>query len=115
MSFSIDIIIPVFNAPDHARRCIESVLSHDHADCRITIIDDASTDPEVARLVADLERRAITELVVLRNERNLGFTMTANRGIAASSADVVLLNSDTIVAGDWMGSLRHCAASDRRI
>ena len=115
MSFPIDIVIPVFNAAEHARRCIESVLAHDHADCRITMIDDASTEPDVARLFADLEQRNLRELVLLRNERNLGFTATANRGIAGSSADVILLNSDTIVAGDWIGGLRQCAASDPRI
>src|SRR6266576_7003392 len=40
MSFSIDIVIPVYNAPDHVRRCVDSVLAHNHDDCRITLIDE---------------------------------------------------------------------------
>ena len=115
MSFSIDIIIPVFNAPDHARRCIESVLAHDHADCRITLIDDGSPDPGVATLFAELENRRLPQVALLRNDRNLGFIATANRGIANSSADVVLLNSDTVVTGAWLSAFRHCAATDSRI
>jgi O-antigen biosynthesis protein len=115
MNFSIDIIIPVYNAPSDARRCIESVLVHDHTDCRITLIDDGSTDAGVAALFAELEGRRLPQLVLLRNGRNLGFIATANRGIAASFADVVLLNSDTVVTGDWLRAIRDCAATDSRI
>jgi len=115
VSFSIDIVIPVYNAADDVRRCVESVLAHDHDDCRITLIDDGSTDPRIAALFADLERRGLTDLLLLRNDVNLGFTATANRGIANSSTDVVLLNSDTRVTGDWLGAIRRCAASDATI
>ena len=49
---------------------------------------------------------------VLRNERNRGFTATANRGIAeAGRADVVLLNADTEVGPNWLTGLRRAAAS----
>jgi O-antigen biosynthesis protein len=113
--FSIDIVIPVYNAPEHARRCIASVLAHDHADCRITLIDDGSTDAGVTALFAELESRRLPEVALLRNERNLGFIATANRGIARSSADVVLLNSDTVVTGDWLRALRRCADQDPTI
>ena len=41
--------------------------------------------------------------------------MTANHRIASSASDVVLLNSDTIVTGDWLRALRQCAAADPRI
>src|SRR5437667_12357697 len=115
MSFSIDIVIPVYNAADDVRRCVESVLVHGHDDCRITLIDDGSTDPRIAALFAELELRRLPELLLLRNDGNLGFTATANRGIGNSSADIVLLNSDTRVTGDWLAAVRHCAASDATI
>ena len=89
--FSIDIVIPVYNAPDDARRCIDSVLEHEHDDCRITLIDDASTDPGVAALFEDVAARGLPNVVLLRNAQNLGFTGTANRGMRNSRADVVLL------------------------
>ena len=53
--------------------------------------------------------------MLLRNERNLGFTGTANRGMQLSRADVVLLNSDTIVTAGWLDALCRCAATDPRI
>ncbi|MEO5764593.1 MAG: glycosyltransferase [Casimicrobiaceae bacterium] len=113
--FSIEIVVPVYNAPDDLRRCVESVLSHDHAGCRITLIDDASTAPGVTAYFDELRGRALVDVELLANERNLGFTGTANRGMARSRADVVLLNSDTIVTEGWLDALRRCAASDPRI
>jgi len=115
MKFSIDIVIPVYNAPDHVRRCIESVLAHDHDGCRITLIDDGSSDPAIVSLFAELQQRWLPQLSLLRNESNLGFIVTANHRIASSASDVVLLNSDTIVTGDWLRALRQCAAADPRI
>jgi GT2 family glycosyltransferase/glycosyltransferase involved in cell wall biosynthesis len=115
VTFSIDIVIPVYNAADDVRRCVESVLAHNHDDCRITLIDDGSTDPRIALLFAELERRHLPELLLLRHDDNRGFIATANRGIANSSVDVVLLNSDTRVTSDWLGAIRRCAASDATI
>ena len=115
MHFSIDIVIPVYNAADDVRGCVQSVLAHNHDDCRITLIDDGSPEPAVAALFAELEERRLPQVLLLRNPRNVGFTATANRGIANSTVDVVLLNSDTRVTGDWLTAIRRCAASDPRI
>ncbi|HEY2818640.1 MAG TPA: glycosyltransferase, partial [Casimicrobiaceae bacterium] len=115
MRFSIDIVIPVYNAADDVRRCVQSVLAHNHDDCRITLIDDGSPDPGIAALFAELEERRLPQVLLLRNPRNVGFTGTANRGIANSTVDVVLLNSDTRVTGEWLKAIRRCAASDSRI
>src|ERR1700752_4860984 len=78
MSFSIDIVIPVYNAPEYVRRCIDSVLAHNHDDCRITLIDDGSSDPGIALLFAELQRRQLPQLALLRNDSNCGFIATAN-------------------------------------
>jgi glycosyltransferase involved in cell wall biosynthesis len=69
----------------------------------------------VSAYFTELAARNVSGLDLLANERNLGFTRTANRGMQRSRADVVLLNADTIVAGDWLGAIRRCAASDPRV
>ncbi len=111
----VDIVVPVYNAPDDVRICVESVLAHLRPDARLVLIDDASPDPEIAEHFVALERRAHRQLLLLRNDINLGFTGTANRGMQLSSADVVLLNSDTIPSAGWLDALMHCAATDPRI
>ncbi len=113
-SFVIDIIVPVYNAPDDVRTCVDSVLAHLRPDVRLVLIDDASPDPRIADYFAELEQRAHPQIVLLRNAQNLGFTGTANRGMQLSRADVVLLNSDTIVTAGWLDAIMHCAATDPR-
>jgi GT2 family glycosyltransferase/glycosyltransferase involved in cell wall biosynthesis len=115
VAFVIDIVVPVYNAPADARVCVESVLAHLRPDVRVVVINDASPDPAVGVFLAELEARAHPQVLVLRNESNLGFTATANRGMALSRADVILLNSDTIVTPGWLDAIMHCVATDERI
>ena len=104
----VAIVVPVYNAADAVAVCLDSVIAHTRGAARLIVIDDASTDAAIAPLLARYrDRRGVT---VLANERNLGFTATANRGIAeAGRADVVLLNADTEVAAHWLSGLRRAA------
>jgi O-antigen biosynthesis protein len=114
---SVDIVVPVYNAASDLTRCIESVLTHTRGDYRLMLIDDASTEGAVDAYFSELKARALPFVQLLRNASNLGFTMTANRGIQAGRrhADVVLLNSDTIVSRGWLDKLFLCAHSDPTI
>ncbi|MGH8850471.1 MAG: glycosyltransferase, partial [Casimicrobiaceae bacterium] len=113
----IDIVVPVYNAADDLERCIDSVLAQTQGDYRLIVIDDASPEPGVRAYFARLEARRLPQLALLANERNMGFTQNANRGMrtARAGADVVLLNSDTVVTRGWLESLARCAASDATI
>ena len=111
----LDIIIPVYNAYDDLKRCLDSVLSHIEPDCRIVLIDDASTDKRIAKLFSDLEKRGLPYLSLYSNSTNQGFVKTVNRGMGLSEHDVVLLNSDTIVTRRWLEKMRRCAASSPKI
>ena len=113
--YVIDVVVPVYNAPDDVRLCVASVLATLRPDVRLVLIDDASPHPGVAAVFAELEQRAHPQVVLLRNDVNRGFTGTANRGMGLSRADVILLNSDTIVTTGWLDALMHCAATDARI
>ena len=101
----IDIVVPVYNAPDDVAACVASVLAHLRPDVRLVLIDDASVDPRIGEIFADLARRAHPQVLLLRNERNLGFVGTANRGMRhAEGRDVLLLNSDTEIAVPLLNS-----------
>jgi GT2 family glycosyltransferase len=106
----VAIVVPVYGAPALVERCLDAVLAHTTGRARLVVIDDASPDAGIAPLLARYASRA--NVAVLRNERNRGFTATANRGIAqAGRADVVLLNADTEVGPNWLTGLRRAAAS----
>ncbi|HET7032461.1 MAG TPA: glycosyltransferase [Casimicrobiaceae bacterium] len=112
---AIDVVVPVYNAVGDLERCVESVLAHTDCAYRLVLIDDASPDPAIAAYFDGLARRALPHVVLLRNRRNRGFPRTANRGMLLSRADVVLLNSDTIVTRGWLAALARCAASSSGI
>ncbi len=113
----VDVVVPVHDAVDDLRRCVESVLRHTSGDYRLLLIDDASRSPAVASYFRELSARESASIVLLANERNLGFTLTANRGMreARDGTDIVLLNSDTVVTSGWLDALARCVQSDPRI
>ena len=113
----VDIIVPVYRGLHDTHLCIESVLaaSATRSAWRLIVINDASPEPEVSQWLRD---KAASEprLMLLENEENLGFVGTVNRGMALSAEnDVLLLNSDAEVAGDWLDRIRAAAYSDQRV
>ena len=108
-----DILVPVFNAPDALKRCLDSLIAntdHRHA---IHVLDDASTDSRVAALM----QRYVAKYPHVRHYRlpsNLGFPGTVNAGLASTARDVVLVNSDTEFP-PGCSRLDRCRRSDPRI
>lgn len=106
----VDIVIPVHGGAEATRRCLASVLAASSGQTRheIVVIDDASPDPEIVACLDGLA--AEQRITLIRNRDNLGFVRTVNIGMALHpDRDVVLLNSDTEVAHDWLDRLRRCA------
>lgn len=105
----IDIVIPVYQGFAVTRRCLDSVLDHrQEFPHEVIVIDDASPSSELADYLDGLARAG--RITLLRNSANQGFVVTANRGLALHpDRDVVLLNSDTEVNGDWLDRLARCA------
>lgn len=112
----IDIILPVYGNFHDARKAIDSVLenkSKNKTDFRLIVIDDASPDA-FADFIGDTAKHA--NIILVRNETNLGFVLTVNSGFAMSQTnDVIILNSDTEVYGDWIDRLGSMLSSDRTI
>jgi GT2 family glycosyltransferase/glycosyltransferase involved in cell wall biosynthesis len=102
-SDEVSIIVPVHNAAAELRRCLTSLARFTTWPAELVLIDDASTDPEVAEILA--EAAEFSGVRVLRNTENLGFTATVNRALHATDRDVVLLNSDTEVGPRWLEHL----------
>lgn len=104
----ITIIIPIFNAHEAVADCLQTVIECLGDSVDLLLIDDASTQQEIRDL---LERHVLLPNIrVYRNQVNLGYTRTVNRGLSlCEGRDVVLLNSDTVVTGHWLSNLRYCA------
>jgi GT2 family glycosyltransferase/glycosyltransferase involved in cell wall biosynthesis len=107
----IDIVIPVYAGRDETLSCLESVLTTTARDeVELVVVNDASPDSELCDALACLaDGKHIT---LLTNQSNLGFPGAANRGMSLHpDRDVVLLNADTELFGDWLerlGFAAHC-------
>lgn len=112
----IDIIIPVYNAYEDLRTCIESVLEcTDLCHHRLLLVNDASSDERILPYLNELSLNH-ENILHIENETNLGFSGSINHGIQVSGTrDVLLLNSDTMVTKNWVEKLVACAYSDPSI
>jgi GT2 family glycosyltransferase/glycosyltransferase involved in cell wall biosynthesis len=99
------VVVPVYRGCDATLQCLETVRATVARRTRIVVVDDASPEPRLAGALDALARRGRIELI--RHARNRGFPASANAGMrAAGDGDVVLLNSDTLVAEGWLERLR---------
>jgi len=93
------IIIVNYNAGPFLRRCIES-LATCPSDKEIIVVDNASTDGSLVFL------DEISQVRVLRNVQNLGFSAACNQGLSLAQGDTILfLNPDCELAGDTIPHL----------
>ena len=91
----VSIIVPVYNAEETLRRCIESVLNQGFTDFELLLVDDGSTDSSagICREYENGDRR----VRVIRKE-NTGVSDTRNLGLSeARGTFVQFLDSD-----DWI-------------
>lgn len=111
----VAVIVPVWNAADDVAICIERLARWTPADVEVLFIDDASPDPAIAPLLqAAAAARPATR--ILRNDANMGFTRTINRGLAEiGRKHAILLNSDARVTPDWIAGMIEAAASRPRV
>lgn len=107
---AIDIIIPVYRGLEDTRRCLRAVLDASYTIAHhIIVINDASPEPELTHWLRQLAQQE-PRLILLENDSNLGFVATVNRGMQLHPThDVLLLNSDTEVSGNWLDRLHATA------
>ena len=115
-TYPVDIVVPVYRGLDDTRCCLESVLASDCKTAwRLIVINDCSPEAEVTEWLRALAARE-PRITLLENAENLGFVATVNRGMQESDRnDVILLNSDTEVANDWLDRLQRAAYSVPRV
>jgi len=105
---TIDVIIPVYNAPDLTRRCIDSIVTHLGQSIRRIIIQDDASGRETREMLESLPYDCVD---VYHAEKNQGFGLSVNEAVSRSDAFYIfILNSDTVVNQDFLPSL--CASFD---
>ncbi len=104
----VAVILPVYRGVEMTMRCILAAMPGILAvpGSRLIAINDASPDVGMQEMLEQLATQWPNMFVVLKNESNLGFVGTVNRGFAYFPRhDALLLNSDVIVPQDWLSRL----------
>ena len=108
----VDVVVPIFGAAADLERCLASLTAHgDLGTNRLVAVLDGPQEAAVEAALAGLGGRASDAVLVLREPARRGFAAAANRGLAASRRDVVLLNSDTEVTPRFVEKMRRAATS----
>lgn len=109
------VCVPLFGGHEHFVRCLRSLLDHTPWTVPIIVADDRTPDPASRAFTEGLERDGALahEVVWLVRARNGGFVENVNGAFAvAAPADVIIVNSDVVVAEGWFEGLRDAARSD---
>lgn len=94
----LSIIVPVHNCRDLVAACFESIGRTVSGEYEVVVVDDASEE-ETRTYLAGL-----SELFrVIRQDENLGFARSVNRGAAtARGGRLLFLNGDTVLTPGWL-------------
>jgi glycosyltransferase involved in cell wall biosynthesis len=89
---TVSVALCTYNGARYVAAQVHSILSQSHAVQQIVVSDDGSTDGTVA-IVEELVRHAPLkpDLVVLRNERQLGVTRNFQQALDACAGDLIAL------------------------
>jgi GT2 family glycosyltransferase/glycosyltransferase involved in cell wall biosynthesis len=110
---TVNIVIPVYRGLAETRACLESLFASDNtARITVTVINDATPEPELAAYLETLAGQK--QIHLIEHQSNKGFVASVNEGMSIHpESDVLLLNSDTEVFGNWLDRLAAHAYSGR--
>lgn len=118
-SFDVSIIIPISGLEDPYvfEACIKSVVNSltDNSSINVSVIVmcDGAEAVELWENTRTALKLSADDINVIYNPFRMGYLATVNEGIKVSSgSDMVVLNSDTIVHGNWIERLRESAYSN---
>jgi O-antigen biosynthesis protein len=108
----VDVIIPVYKNASATLQCIASVLhAKENTAFEVIVINDDSPEKKLTEYLHNLSELHIITLI--QNPDNRGFVYSANLGMQLHpERDIVLLNSDTQVFGNWIERLRAASARE---
>ncbi len=84
------VVIPVYNVADNMlRECIDSVLAQTYKNFEIILVDDASTQTSVRKVLGEYEGR--DGITVIYREKNGHISRTTNDGIHVAKGEFIAL------------------------
>lgn len=98
----IDVIIPTRNAPEILSLCFAYYWLNGHDDrliSSVSIFDNCSTASGMSDVLAGAGSGKFSNLVVFRNEKNVGVWTSVNRGLTLSRSEFILVLTSDVLLG----------------
>src|SRR5690606_15785652 len=96
----VSVVIPVYNAERHLRKCLDSVLNQNYSEYEVLIIDDGSTDNSLE--IAD-EYSGKYEIIKVYSQINQGPSAARNTGIQHTTTPyITFLDADDKLREDYL-------------
>lgn len=101
----ISVIVPVYNSARYLRECLNSVLAQTFTDWEVIAVDDGSTDGSGG--ILDEYAKADSRFHIT-HKQNEGVSAARNDALGLVSGQwVTFLDSDDLLAPDWMEQATH--------
>lgn len=105
----VSVIVPVYNAEQYLKRCVDSLIAQTYTNLEIILVDDGSKD--ASGIICDEYERKFDNIKVFHKE-NGGSSSARNMGIAAAVGEYVgFCDSDDYVEKDMFENLLLAAVS----
>ena len=110
----VSVIVPVFNASQYIRECLNSLIKQSDSKIEIICIDDCSTDCSVNIINEYLKKDKRIKLLTFSN--NMGVAAARNYGISVAKGKFIgFVDPDDYVDVDYFGRLykkARCSGAD---
>jgi GT2 family glycosyltransferase len=128
-TYTTSIVIPIYRKWHLCERLLASLYNHEAQNIHeVVIVDDHSMDNNVDVGLEMWSKAGLLPIKVLRNDENLGFTLSANRGLRACekppasrhitfliSSDVNILRGFIQPAADILLGARRCIVGGKLV
>ncbi len=101
----IDVVIPNYNGAFLIKKNVPVLLNamNKYDFEKLVIVDDFSENSDFEKVSEFVNGLRTKKVILVRNNRNLGFSSTVNRGVNECDSDLVLiLNSDVLVHSSFL-------------
>jgi len=108
----VSIVIVNYNNKDCLDSCINSVLKSDYPNFEVIVVDNGSQD----RSWEFLKNLSKSNIIAIRNDKNLGPSKARNQGIQiAKGKYVAFLDNDTAIHPSWLKEAIKVFEADNKI
>lgn len=103
----VSVIIPVFNAQLHLKKCIQSLLQQTQQTCEFVFVNDGSTDASKT-IIEDFQK--LDARIIVINQQNQGVSAARNAGLQIAKGNYIgFVDADDTIDPDYFQRLLETA------